>query len=721
MDPATILELDADQLEAEIRRHDELYWVRAAPEIADETYDAMVERLRRLRPDSPVLVQVGAGEAELAGTVDGAKVVHEHPMLSLDKCYSEDELLRWFDRFGGDAIATQKIDGVAMSLRYGADGALELGATRGNGRVGEDITENCKRIAGVPARVPIGGLEVRGEAYMPLSVFRGRFAERFANPRNLTAGAIKQKDPDKTAEYGLRFFAYDAIGLDEARLETDKRERLRAMGFEPAPGVLCSRERAQATFEDLAAHRDANDFETDGIVFKVNDTSQHETLGMTAHHPRWAIAYKYQGESGFSTLQGIEWSVSRSGTINPVARIAPVFLSGVTVTRVSLHNLAIIEKLAGGALQIGDNPGLALSAGARVLVTRRGGVIPHIEQVAEPGSGTVTVPTECPSCAAPTDRHGDFLSALHERTCATQGIRSLEHFVKVADIQGFGPKVLEQLWDRGFARTPADLYVLTLAQLEDLDRLGRKSAQNLLDQIAARRRLELSTFLAALGIPDLGGQVARFVEEAFAAPREDSGSNAHAAGSASAAGGTADGAAQTDLFGALGDGNALPSGSPRGSDSPPGTPLQRVRAATPEQLAEIPGIGPIVSEKIADGLAERAELIDALLEHVTVEVAERTPRPEAGDNPVAGRSFVFTGAMEQMSREDAQERVRAMGGSTPEGVSAKLDFLVLGEKDFARFEGGWRSSKLKKAEELVASGAGLRIIPESAFVAMLGA
>lgn len=717
MDHARILELDADALEAEIRRHDDLYWVQDAPEIPDALYDAMVERLRALRPDSEVLDRVGPGDDVLEGTAPSKKVVHDHPMLSLDKCYTEDELLAWFDRFDGRALATHKIDGVAMSLRYGTDGQLELGATRGNGRIGEDITENCRRVGGIPESVDHrGGLEVRGEAYMPLSVFRARFAEEFANPRNLTAGALKLIDPERTRGYGLRFFAYDALGLDDVRSEEEKRARLTELGFEPAPGLHCERDNAFATFEKLAASRLTNDFETDGIVYRVDDVERYRGMGMTAHHPRGAIAFKYQGESGTSRLVDVLWSVSRSGTINPVAQVEPVSLSGVTVTRISLHNLAIIERLADRELAIGNNAPYPLSAGATVLITRRGGVIPHVETVVEPADGALRVPVTCPSCGAPTERHADFLSADHDRNCTSQGIRTLEHFAKVVDLRGFGPKVLEQLWDRDMARTPADLYALTAEQLEELDRMGEKSAQNLLEQLDAHREIPLSTFLAALGIPDLGGQIARSLEAEYATPvrlEVDAPETEPEAEPDTA---------QGDLFGAA---PAPQRERPQHEAAKQETPydaLAAIRAARPEELTEIDGIGPVVAEKIFDGLAERAELIDALLVHVRVTVPEPVEAPSAGENAVAGKSFVFTGALDTMSRDVAQERVRALGGATPSGVSRALDYLVIGDADFEKFQSGWASSKLKKARAITEAGdSPLRVISESEFLSMLDA
>ncbi len=674
IDEKAVLAMDAATLEDEVARHDALYWEHDAPEISDTLYDLMVERLRALRPDSAVLLRIGGrgattdavdegalDDAALAELATGQKVRHAHPMLSLDKCYTEPELLKWFERIGGEALASHKVDGVAMSLRYGRDGALVLGATRGDGRVGEVITENVRNVGGVPHRIEAGAIEVRGEAYMPLSTFRGEFADQFANPRNLTAGALKQKDAQKTARYGLRFFAYDVLGSD-ATHERDKRALLASWGFEPVPGTFTGADGGQATFDALAADRTELDYETDGIVFRAADAERYAELGATAHHPRGAIAYKYQGDSGLTTLERVEWSVSRTGAVNPVAIVAPVSLSGVTVTRISLHNLGIMEKLADAPLAIGANAPYPLSEGASLLVTRRGGVIPHVEQMAEPGGGDLHVPEACPHCGGATVRTDDFLGAEHAPDCSAVTERGIEYYAAVTDMQGVGPKLLEQLRERGLVTTPADLYRLTVEALLPLERMAQKSAENVVAAVQARTQLELPVFLAALGIPDIGRSVAE---------------------------------ALSDHFGEL----------------------AAMRAATPQQLVEIDGVGETIAERLVDGLAARTELIDDLLQYVTLVVPERR---EPIDGELSGKAFVFTGELASMKRGEAQERVRALGGETPSGVSKSVDFVVIGDADHERFEAGWRSSKLKKAQAVIDAGGALKVIPESRFLEMIG-
>lgn len=643
------LSLSADELEQEIEKHNRLYWDEDAAEISDTLYDLLVERLRALRPESPLLHSLGREVPS-----DAVRVTHETPMLSLEKCYSEEELHRWFDRFEGEAVVTAKIDGVAMSLRYDHRGQLVIGATRGDGEQGERITENVRRVIGVPERISFGPLEVRGEAYMPLSSFREHWAERFANPRNLAAGALKLKDPEGTGRYGIRFFAYEALGLDDIPTEVERFDRLTELGFTHVPYEVTDKAGSQAAFDAISDVRSSLDYETDGVVFRVNDSTQHETMGRTAHHPRFAIAYKFQGESGLSTLRAIEWSVSRTGKINPVAIVDAVSLSGVTVRRVSLHNLGIMETLGGGEM-----PRL----NSTVLVTRRGGVIPHIESVVDAGDQLVEVPSHCPSCNAPTRREDDFLVADHDVDCVTAALKRLEHFSAVADIRGLGPKVLEQLFEDEHVREPGDIYLLTKDVLLSLERTGERTANNLLSAIEERRTLRVATFLAALGIRDLGAQVARSLEEEFPTWEE--------------------------LYDA---------GVPR--------------------LTAIDGIGETIAERIREGFEQLEGLIERLRMHVTLVWPEKTEAVEGG--AFAGMAVVFTGAMERMPRKEAQALVVANGGTTPSSVTAKVRYLVIGDADHRKFVDGARSSKAKAAEALIEKGAPLEIISESAFLSMVG-
>lgn len=643
--------MNADELAQAVRYHNWRYFTLAAPEISDLEFDALTRRLQALAPDHPALAEL------VSDAATGARVAHAEPMLSLDKCYDEATLLSWAQSFDGPVTETPKIDGVAASLHYDAAGRLSAAITRGDGTRGESFLANAafiaeipKQLTGPPLTAPV---EVRGELYMPLSVFRD-LAGDFSNPRNTTAGAIKQKDPSRTAAYGLHFFAYDVRGPDFAT-EMDKVAWSRAHGVKPVETALLEKDQMQAGYSRWLARRDALDFEVDGVVYKADRLDEQARLGATAHHPRYAIAYKFQGDSATSTLVEVQWSVSRTGTITPVGIIEPVELSGAMVSRCSLHNLAIVSALG-------------LTLGATVLATRRGGVIPHIESVVEPGHTPIVIPTTCPSCGEPTVVDGDFLRCSRPDQCPDVIRGTLEHFVKAVEIDGFGPKVVAQLVDSGLVRQPADFYRLTAADLIPLERMGETLANRLVGNIQARRALPLGVFLRSLAIDDLG-QVA---SETLASELRT---------------------------------------------------FDAVRAAQPEILEEIHGVGAIIARSVIEGLALRRPMIDALLAEVTVEAAEAAAAPaeRTEDDPIAGHSFVFTGGLLTMPRDAAQKRVRDRGGLTPSSVTKTLDYLVVGDKDSPLLGEGKISTKHKAADRLVATGAPLRIIRESEFLTMLGA
>lgn len=656
-----IAEMSLETLEAQVKHHNYLYWVDNAPEISDPLFDQLVERLRELAPDSPILDAIGAeGAGDLVDDDTlgwGDKIEHARPMLSLGKAYDEETVAKWFDKFEGGAVASPKVDGIACSIRYAPNGSLELAATRGNGVRGDVITENARRIADIPHSVEASDIEVRGEVYMELSVFKEHFAATFANPRNTTAGGVKQKDPTKTADYRLRFFAYDLLGEDHAT-ESAKFARLAQLGFNPVPITPVSRDAVQTTFDAFVDDRYNLDYETDGVVFRANSVLEQERLGHTAHSPRYAIAYKYQGESGKSVLREVFWSVSRTGAINPVAIVDPVNLSGATVTRASLHNLDFLEKL--GA-----------KIGATVMMVRRGGVIPYVEKVVENGDTDIVVPTTCPCGAGPTERRADFLyctGSSSARGCRAVNLGLLKHYVDAIEVKGFGPKVLEQVYDKGLATEPADLYTLAPAQLIPLDRMGQTLADKLVDNIQSARSLPLATFLRALGIGDL----AKFASKELAKHFKT---------------------------------------------------LHAVRTAKRETIAAIHGLGDITADAIVTGLEEKKDVVERLLQYVTVQedttAAEEAADADAPAGPLSDTSFLFTGTLESMKRKDAQTRVRDAGGTTPDSVVSELDYLVIGDADLAKFQGGWRSSKLKKAEKLIEKGSKLKIIGETQFLGML--
>ena len=373
----------ADELEALIRRANVEYWDKHAATLPDALYDQLVERLRRQRPDAAVLQSMGpspssepvlaADEAVLLppGERFGAGVIHKRPMLSLDKCYSEADLQSWAAKFTGEIVVMPKMDGLACSLRYDRKGKLVLAATRGSGTEGEDITANALDIKAIPSHLKTTGeLEIRGELYMKLSEF-AHFKADYSNPRNLAAGSIKQKDRSKSRAAHLSFFPYDVIGPEF----TDEREKfalLKTLGFAEIDHEFVPREQLQAAYERFAKARPNLDYEIDGVVYRTSTIKEQARLGLTGHHPRYAIAYKFQGDSGVTTIEDILWSVSRTGVITPVALFTGIELSGAVIGRASLHNLNRFDELG-------------ITRGAKIEVTRRGGVIPNVERVIEAG------------------------------------------------------------------------------------------------------------------------------------------------------------------------------------------------------------------------------------------------------------------------------------------------------------------------------------------------
>ncbi|MBU0554161.1 NAD-dependent DNA ligase LigA [Myxococcota bacterium] len=484
---------DAQRLEAEIREHNRRYWDTQTPTISDYDYDRLVNALKALNPAAAVLSELGPTRTP------GATVRHEHVMLSLDKAYDEAALLRWAEKFEGYLIMSPKVDGTACSIRYDARGRLSVAATRGDGAEGEDITENVKRIKNIPLQIDTDHpVEVRGEVYLPLSTFAT--LEGFANPRNAAAGTLKQKDPDKSARVPLAFFCYDVYGV-EAETEVDKLKQAAAWGFEVVEHALIGRDEVQAGYESYVQRRAGLDFEIDGIVYKANRLDEQARLGVTAHHPRYAIAYKLQGESAQTVLEAVEWSISRTGVLTPVGIVAPVSLSGAVVTRISLHNWGLVQSKG-------------LSLGATVIAMRRGGVIPHLESVVTPGDRPVEAPKAC-VCGAPARVEGDVVVCTQPEACSGQSIGALSHWAKVTQIEGFGQVWLETLVEAETLTSPVDFYTLKSSDLMGFDRMGQTLADKLISQIQAAQTLPLATFLQALGVPDLGKTASKTLAAEF--------------------------------------------------------------------------------------------------------------------------------------------------------------------------------------------------------------
>lgn len=639
-------ERSADEISAlreQIRYHLHRYHVLDDPEIADGEYDALFDRLVALEERFPEFV-VADSPTQRVGVEPSAAfdtVAHELPMLSLDKCLSEEEFAEWEARcrsrvdYEGDFefACEPKIDGVAVSLMY-EEGRLVRGATRGDGQAGEDITANVRTVPAVPLRLLGTGyparLEVRGEIYMPVARFRA-FNEAAAaagertlvNPRNAAAGSLRQLDPKLTASRPLSMFCYSA-GLREGWQPATQSSVLEAFR---EWGLRVNRRAAVATgvaecldyCRTLLADRGDLGYEIDGVVVKVNDFALQEALGNVTRKPRWATAFKYPSEEATTVLQGVDFQVGRTGAITPVAKLEPVFVGGVTVSNATLHNMDEVARLD---LRVGDT----------VLVHRAGDVIPQVMKVIEskrPAAGEslprVAMPERCPACGADIERpEGEVVARCPAGlTCSAQRRERLRHFAsRVAmDIDGMGEKLVDQLVTRELVRDPSDFYRLTREQVESLDRMGRKSADNLVNAVEASKSTTLARFIYALGIREVGETTAESLASHF------------------------------------GD-------------------LDDLRGATLEKLAEVADVGPIVAARILEFFADRhnQRVVDDL-----VKLDVRWPVPERRvSTPLAGETWVITGTLVAMSRNEAKARLVALGAKVAGSVSARTTRVVAG-------------------------------------------
>jgi DNA ligase (NAD+) len=621
------------QLEKEILRHNELYWDKNEPEISDEEYDILIEKLKKLDPDSPVLIKMGPSETF------GNSVTHSSPMLSLDKRYDVAGIKKWHRTFQGPALVSPKMDGLAVSIHYDKKGCLCLAATRGDGSKGEDITDNVRTISDIPNKISKGPLEIRGEIYMKLQDF-SKYKDKYSNPRNLAAGAVRHKNPKKCAAVKLSFAAYDYIGGWFS--EEEKLLSIRTLGIPTVEFSSVKLKEVEAACNEWLERKDDLDYEIDGIVFKVDDCYEQDQLGSTSHHPKYAMAYKFQGDTGKSILRDIEWSVSRTSTITPVAIIDPVNLSGAEITRVSLHNISIFKSLG-------------IYIGAEVVVTRRGGVIPHIESVITPKKGAIEVIRSCPSCMSNTFLEDDFLYCP-SFSCKDRIIGSVEHFCKVVDIQGFGSKLIEKLFDYGYVSSPEDLFVLGVKEFTNLNKVGPKLAKKLVKEIDDHRTMDLATFLRSLGIHELGKNVSKILADAYKT-------------------------------------------------------IDSVMGLEPENLYSYEGIGEIIAESVIDGLEENKQTISNLCKHITITQPQEL---EKASGRLKDLSFLFTGKLVSFTRKNAQELVKDQGGDAPSSITKSLNFLVIGDGSKAI------SSKQKKAIKFNEKGSHIQIINESKFLEMIG-
>lgn len=654
------------RLVAEIRRHDELYYVHDAPVISDAEYDALYAELQRLEQQHPELVTPDSPTQRVPGAALSvlAAVEHRLPMLSLANTYSREEVEEWFasvgEFLGGPAelrfSIEPKLDGVAVELVY-EGGELVRAITRGDGRIGDDVTHTVRTIHGLPLRLgtpaPPPLLEVRGEVVMTHAAFRrvneARLAageEPFVNPRNLASGTLKLLDPALAARRPLRFVAY-GLGATEGFPVAGHRQAMETLAGwgVPTAGELATAgdlEHVLAFHDDLLARRDELRFDVDGSVIKVDDVALQARLGQRSRSPRWAIAYKFPARQATSIVRRIVVSVGRTGALTPKAVIDPVHVGGVTVENVTLHNRDEIERLG---VKVGD----------RVLVERAGDVIPKIVAVTEHGEGEPFVmPDACPACGTPVEEvPGEVVVRCPNRACPGVLRRRIEHFVSrgAMDVDGVGEKLVEQLVERGLVRRLSDLYALTPEQLAALPRQGETSARNVVQALHESRTRPFARLLYGLGIRHVGEHVAAVVAARW-----------------------------------------------------PG--VEALRGASREALEDVAEIGPVVAESLSEWLADADEQadLDRMLERGVAPAAEPAA---ARQGPLAGRTFLVTGTLSSMSRREATALIKSLGGRLLSGVSGGLDVLVVGDKP---------GSKLKKARELGT----VEILEEPAFLALVG-
>jgi DNA ligase (NAD+) len=647
------------RLAAEIARHDRLYHDQDAPEISDAAYDALRRRNRAIEARFPALVRTDSPSKRVgaAPTSGFAKVVHTKPMLSLDNAFDDDDVRAFFqsvrnffraaddlarvDPATVEVAAEPKIDGLSASLRY-ERGALVLGATRGDGVTGEDITANLKTLGSIPKKLKGRGwpdtIEIRGEVYMDRQGFLALNAERekagepvFANPRNSAAGSLRQLDPAITASRPLFFFAYawGETDADFAKTHWQALERFRAWGFTVNPlSRLCHGvEEVLAFHRAIAAERAQLRYDIDGVVYKINDLELEARLGFAARAPRWAIAHKFPAEQGQTVLKDISIQVGRTGTLTPVAELEPITIGGVVVKRATLHNEDEIERKD---VRIGDT----------VVVQRAGDVIPQIVAVVKerrPANAKRFVfPEKCPICHSLAVREPG--EAARRCTggliCAAQAVERLKHFVSrdAFDIEGLGAKHVAAFLEEKLIRSPADIFRLDFAKIAEREGWGELSAQNLRRAIDSRRRIALDRFIYALGIPQIGLVTARLLARhyrGFARWREAMIAAADPAGEAWA------------------------------------------------ELNNIQGIGEDTAADVVGFFAEKHNR--AILDDLTHEIAiEDYVAPARAASPLSGRTVVFTGSLEAMSRSEAKARAESLGANVAGSVSKKTDFVVIG-------------------------------------------
>ncbi len=655
------------ELREEIQRHDYLYYVENRPEIPDARYDAFVQELQRLEAASPDLVTADSPTQRVGGVVaEGfAAVEHRTSMLSLGNATSVEDLREFEARLGRalpgerfEYVAEPKVDGLGVALLY-ERGVLTRGATRGDGRLGEEVTHNLRTIRSLPLRLrgplaELAALEVRGEVFMRKEAFQrlNRELEEageapFANPRNAAAGSVRQKDSGISAKRPLDIALYQVSYAEPNPFTThwDALQRFREAGLPANP-----RARHCPTLDDAIAYcqaveadRERLEYEADGVVLKVNALEQQRLLGSTTHHPRWAIAYKFRARQAHTRIKRILVNVGRTGALTPAAELEPVEIAGATISRASLHNADEIARLDA-------------REGDLVLVERAGDVIPHvIEVVVEPehdARAPFVMPGRCPVCDSQAHRpEGEVVWRCVNSACPAQVKERLLHFGsrRAMDIEHLGEAVVNQLVEKGLVKDLADLYHLTVPALAELERLAEKSATNLYNAIQQSKDRGLARLLFGLGIRYVGEHVAELLA-------------AHA-----------------------------------GS-------MERLLRASAEELAEIHGIGPRIAAGVAHFFAQEENL--RVLERLKAASVKMGEAVAAGPKPLAGKTFVLTGTLSSMSRDGVRDLITRLGGRLTSAVSKKTDYVVAGKEP---------GSKLEDARRL-----GVTTLDEAAFLALVG-
>ncbi|MGV3626289.1 MAG: NAD-dependent DNA ligase LigA [Betaproteobacteria bacterium] len=657
------------RLRREIEQHNHRYYVLDTPSIADAEYDRLFRELQSLEAAHPELISTDSptqrvGAAPLA---EFAPAPHRQPMLSLNNAFATDEV-EAFDRRVREALGREdieyavepKFDGLAISLIY-ENGRFVRGATRGDGYTGEDVTVNLRTIRSIPLQLAQNpapqSLEVRGEVLMLRADFerlnqqqQAQDAKLFVNPRNAAAGSLRQLDPKITAGRKLTFFAY---GLGTAELPAQLQSHSQVLDFIYKNGFRVASERdvvhgaagLLGYYRRIGEARAGLPYDIDGVVYKVNSLTAQQQLGHVARAPRFAIAHKFPAEEATSVVQGIDVQVGRTGTLTPVARLQPVFVGGVNVTNATLHNEDEVRRKD-------------VYAGDTVVVRRAGDVIPEVVRVATPGprrdEDRFMMPVRCPVCGSLVVRQEDEAASRCSGGlyCSAQRKQALLHFAsrRALDIEGLGDRLVEQLVDQNLVRTPADLYALDMQALAGLERMGEKSAANVLAAIARSRDTTLARLIYALGIRNVGESTARDLAQSFGS-------------------------------------------------------LEAVLAADESALQQVPDVGPIVAQSVAQFFAEPHNL-EVIAGLYAAGVRYQSVAPQAAvSGAVAGKTFVLTGALPGLSRDDAKARIEAAGGKVTGSVSKKTDFVVAGSD---------AGSKLDKAQAL-----GIRIIDEQQLIALL--